>query len=650
MTSEDGVQKLREQAAKVKLEAERLEAELNLEKIANLEKKLQASRKMNDDDEKIKSFRGIKEEVRTLATRVDPSLLSSFQFDKIDDTIASNSAVESVVDDNQKVETQTNLYANRKKNKIVITESELMDAIEYYNSLPMQMRRALASAIDLDEATTSPAIVVLGLYELGDTLTENKLQTLYKEAKTKKIDSKNVASVVVKGNDGITEGEVDNPFNPWSKPTAENQVDVNNMVESVFPRVMMKDDISPTSIDVEVLTSKGIFGKDTFQASGPPERISGGFIVRGSMAPKLKNDGDRLIELLDSTIDSVAPAWNDKFQVSYMTDPTPQMLDDSENLNGEAVLVIHSRDMKPTTSTLFSSGVSAISLFFAFVFAISTFGQNDLVMQRLTAANNANDYDLTWFNELITPLLVSVGVSQLFHEVGHLFVAKKEGFKITPPTVLPSVALPFLSFQNRIKTSPKNLNQLFNFASAGPALGLISSFTFLMVGLQLTLTMDASQLQNAPSVPVGFLNLSSLGGNIVDYVLSGGTGDGIILKQDPNTPIQLHPYAIGGFAGMMINSLDLIPIAGTDGGRMSHALLGRPGHLAFSSIIYGGLVLYTIFSGHTDIILGYLFVNSFTQKDLEIPSRNEVDNAGLGQATIALILWCIAILTLVPAN
>jgi hypothetical protein len=205
-----------------------------------------------------------------------------------------------------------------------------------------------------------------------------------------------------------------------------------------------------------------------------------------------------------------------------------------------------------------------------------------------------------------------------------------------------------MSFQNRIKTSPKNLNTLFNFAFIGPAVGMVVSFGFLLQGLQMTLEMTPEQVQYAASVPVSFLQLSSLGANIVDYVLGGG--DGLILQQDPSTPVLLHPFAIAGFAGLMINALDTIPLAGTDGGRMSQALLGRPGHVAFSALTYIAILLYTLFSGHQDIFLTYLFVTSFTQKDLEIPARNDVDQAGLGQAAIALTMWCVAILTLTPTN
>ena len=662
MSSTDpGIAKMQEQATKMKLEAEKLEAELNLLKINKLEAAIKASEKLGEEA-KAEKITDIKGQLKALASRIDPSAFALLEeaVGGVEDEASASplqvSMEDMKVDDSPKVETQTNLYANRKSEgaKETITEAELTKAVEYFNTLPRQMRRALAKSIDLNESTTAPAIIVLGLHELKFMLNDAKLKNLY-EAELAVNDTKNedkkIASALEEAVRMVEDGrEPDDPFNPFAYPNVENPEEVKTMVENFLPRNTRKEGTIPTLAEVEVFTTTvlGKVGKETFQQSGKPEPIPGGFIIRGSMASKLKDDGDKLIELLDKEIEaSVKPEWNEKYQVSYMTDPTPQMLMD-DDLNGAPVLVVHSRDMSPSVSKLLTTGVSTVSLFLTFVFAISIFGQNEVVMQRLTDGQNANDFDLTWFNQLLTPFLIAIGVTQASHEAAHLLVAKKEGFKITSPTILPLLSLPYMSFQNRIKTSPKNLNALFNFASAGPAVGMVSSMAFLLIGLQMTLTMTPDQLQYAPSVPVGFLQLSSLGANIVDFVLGGG--DGIILQQDPQTAVSLHPFAIGGFAGMMINALDTIPLAGTDGGRMSQALLGRPGHVAFSGIVFFSMFLYTIFTGHQDIFLSYLFVTSFTQKDLEIPARNDVDQAGLGQAAIALTLWSVAILTLAPLN
>lgn len=646
---------LKNKANKMKMEVEKLELELNLEKIEKLEKVLKSSSKLDSDAKKRKQ-KEVKDELKLLASRIDPSLLSNFSFDE-SEGIVSKSIAE---DDNnmkptqeetrkkQSIPVETNLYKNRVF-KETMSEKDLLASIEYYSTLPKPLRRALAKAIDLDESRASPAVIVLGLYELAETISTERLKQLYEQELDTKdetlpdISTFQAAGIRAKNQQ---QEDIDDILKTWNSGEMNEALDVENMVESFLPRVTRKENGAPTKEDVDLLVNQ-VLGKDTFQLSGKPEAIPGGFILRGAMASNLKNNGDLLIECLDEKIAKTSEEWNNKFQVCYVTDPTPQMLE-SDELNGSPVLVIHSRDMSPEPRTLLKTGITSVSLFLTFVFGVSIFGMNDAVMQRLQAANSNAEFDLTWFNQLIMPFLVSIGVTQACHEAAHLFVSKKDGFKVSAPFILPALSLPYLSFQNNIKTSPKNLSSLFAFAAAGPGVGMIVSLAFFLIGLQLTLDMDAEALKYAPAVPVGFLQLSSLGANIVDYILGGG--DGIILKQDPSTPVILHPFAIGGLSSLMINALDTIPIAGTDGGRMSQALLGRSGHSAFSGVMYVAIIFYTLFSGHQDIFLTYLFMMGFAQKDLEIPSRNEVDYGNLGEAVIALTMWCVAILTLAPVN
>jgi Zn-dependent protease len=132
-------------------------------------------------------------------------------------------------------------------------------------------------------------------------------------------------------------------------------------------------------------------------------------------------------------------------------------------------------------------------------------------MRRITEANNLGNYDTSWFNDLITPLAGAIAIIQLFHECGHSFFAWKDNFKMSSPTILPLITLPYLSFQRRLKTSPPDLMSLFNFAYAGPALGMLISSILLWVGLTLSVNMDSTALEYAPSLPVGLLRLSTLG-------------------------------------------------------------------------------------------------------------------------------------------
>lgn len=474
------------------------------------------------------------------------------------------------------------------------------------------------------------------------------------------------------------------------KEVMDTDTDTASMVESLLPRTTRKPDMAPGLEDVQILTAQ-ILGKDTFQSSAAPEPIPGGFLIRGVLSPKLRKSnriasskpevsegkgggtpnlsntgGDELISTIDSSIDAIDPTWNERFQVSYIYDPTPKALE--EGGSDEPVLIITGRNFTPSYNQILSTTVTTVSFFVALIFAVSTFGANDIVMDRLTTANEiargggadaAAARDLSWFNSLLSPLLLAIGLPQLAHELSHLAIAKRDNFKTTAPTVLPSIALPYLSFRTSLKTSPPNPTSLFDYAFAGPAAGMITSAALFTLGLQLTLAMSPSELALAPSVPVSFLRLSSLFGTAVDYALSGGSSGfgldfaaGPILSQDPSVAVPLHPFAIGGAASFLVQALDAVPIGGgTDGGRMSQGLLGRKEHVGFGAVLYAGLFVWVILGGRTEIWLGYLFVMGIVQKDAsEVMCRNEVDKAGLGRATGALIMWSLAILALTPVG
>jgi len=301
------------------------------------------------------------------------------------------------------------------------------------------------------------------------------------------------------------------------------------------------------------------------------------------------------------------------------------------------------------TPRLLSGVTSAIALFSSFVFCIDAFGENPAVMEKLKdaaeIAQNGGVYDLAWFNALLIPLLATLGAAQGFHEISHLAVAWSRQVKLTSPTILPSQSLPYLSFQNRLKTSPKGYNDLFDIAVVGPLSGLTISFLALLYGLQLTTTVDPATAQLLPSLPVGYLTQSTLGGTIVDLVLGGG--DGILINQDVATQVPLHPVAIAGFFGLIIHALDLVPVGSLDGGRMSQAVFGRVWHLTFSSLIFFVLFISS-FTSDSGILLGFLLIYTFTQRDMEIPCRNEVDKVELPRAVVALVSWILAALILVP--
>jgi hypothetical protein len=81
------------------------------------------------------------------------------------------------------------------------------------------------------------------------------------------------------------------------------------------------------------------------------------------------------------------------------------------------------------------------------------------------------------------------------------------------------------------------------------------SFALLLTGLEITSSMDMNA--QLPALPVDLIRASSLGGGMVQFFL----GNGVVMPdQGPAAMIELHPFAIAGFVGCMVNSLALLPL------------------------------------------------------------------------------------------
>lgn len=185
---------------------------------------------------------------------------------------------------------------------------------------------------------------------------------------------------------------------------------------------------------------------------------------------------------------------------------------------------------------------------------------------------------------------------------------------------------------------------MFDFALAGPLAGMLVSLALLINGLELTSTMAlGSQL---PVVPVDLLRSSSLGGGLVEYFL-GNTA--ILPDQGPAAVLPLHPYAIAGFIGLMTNALALLPLGHTDGGRIAVTMFGRRG--AFVVKLFTALLLCSagLFGlDDTNIFLIYAFFVLIWQRELESPTRNEVDELDFPRGLVAIATALAVGLTVIP--
>lgn len=105
---------------------------------------------------------------------------------------------------------------------------------------------------------------------------------------------------------------------------------------------------------------------------------------------------------------------------------------------------------------------------------------------------------------------------------------------------------------------------MFDFAVAGPLAGIVASLATLYFGLQLTVFTDQQTYAAFPALPLEILRQSTLGGGIIETFLGNGAlsvpggmqGTAAIASMK----IALHPLAIAGYVGLIVNALSLVPI------------------------------------------------------------------------------------------
>jgi len=494
-------------------------------------------------------------------------------------------------------------------------EINLKDMKEYeshFAHLPTSIKRRLAESVNID-VTSTTAIV----------------EKLVDEGRLKH------------GSDGGIE------FSLAMSGESEELLYDDGFMWEIMPKFTRKLENIPKRADVDKFFMKAL-GKNTFNPVQKPEPIAGGYIIRGenrlvksdsslSLSPDGTTGSDDLVAALQKSIEE--EDLLDRLQVFYMMDPT------GANTNASPVLFVTGPDITSDTNALVKPLVSLLGVMSTLGFALFIFFGKDAINDIAGLVNDPNAE--FWLQESLAPLLISIFLPQLAHEISHQVVAFKDQFKIGFPTIVPSPQIGIQGLITPIKTPPKNQNSLFDFAIAGPLVGILVSIVFIYAGLEKQVFMDAAAQTQLPAVSMGIAKASSLGGGMIEWLL----GDGILRSSDPSAMIRLHPYAVGGFIGIYVNALSLLPIGNTDGGRVSTSLFGRGNARNIClGVVWSLLLCGVLGNKQCDLLFSYALFTSFYQKDMEIPCRNEVDGIDDFRAIVAFGSTVLAALILLPLN
>lgn len=420
-------------------------------------------------------------------------------------------------------------------------------------------------------------------------------------------------------------------------------VDRSRYLQEFFPSIAAMESQRPTLEDVVCFADK-VVDKETFMQTGPPEAALGCFYIRGQNQLSDDPDGVELMRLIQEKHEKSSVGKGLEF--FYVPDPSPLTDEAMEMGESEEPIIIVTRKnwdvLYDSANPLTKLSISALGFLSMLIFAVASCDYQPGLEGQLDALLDGREANIDQISEIVWSVASSLGVIHVFHEVGHQLVGLRDKFRVGLPTFLPSLQLGLFGSITPILSPPPNFRSLFDFAVAGPLLGLIASLTFLAHGLFLTASTPLTDLAMLPALPTMILRASTLGGEMVETFLGPET----LLVSDT---VSLHPEAIAGFSGLVANALALLPTGNSDGGRISLALFGRRGAFILKAFTIILLCLFGLFGfDETNILLFYALLCVVWQRDLEKPIKNEFDELDLGRGGLAIAMGFIAALTLSP--
>ncbi|MBX9601982.1 MAG: site-2 protease family protein [Bryobacteraceae bacterium] len=223
-----------------------------------------------------------------------------------------------------------------------------------------------------------------------------------------------------------------------------------------------------------------------------------------------------------------------------------------------------------------------------------------------------------------------------FHEMGHYFMARRHGMRVTPPYFIPvPFALGTFGAFIQMRSPSENRRNLFDVAVAGPLAGLVIAIPALYFGLKTSEIVPVSAI--TPELGAAMSRSSILMSLVIDWSLGG------VIQ--PGDSLRLSPMAFAGWLGLLVTALNLVPVGQLDGGHIARAMFGTRVGGVISSLAMFSLLLLAIFVWPG--LLMWAFIVFFIA-GRGTPPLNDVSRIGPSRLLLGAFAFLILALILIP--
>ena len=221
----------------------------------------------------------------------------------------------------------------------------------------------------------------------------------------------------------------------------------------------------------------------------------------------------------------------------------------------------------------------------------------------------------------------------IFHEMGHFLQARRYGVYASFPFFIPMPLSPLGTLGAVIAMEPRigDRKALFDIGITGPLAGLVPTLLFCVVGLHW------SEFVEAPPGNMIF------GSPLLFQWLSGA----LLEPGRPGAVLLLHPMAFAGWAGLLVTSLNLIPIGQLDGGHILYALLRKKAHPIATGLLLSAVLLVVFnFAVYGPWLIVVLLLIAIGPK--HPPTRNDYVRLGAARVLLGWLTLAFVVIGLTP--
>lgn len=161
----------------------------------------------------------------------------------------------------------------------------------------------------------------------------------------------------------------------------------------------------------------------------------------------------------------------------------------------------------------------------------------------------------------------------LAHEMGHYLVSKQYHIDATLPYFIPAPTfIGTFGAVIKMRTPVTDKKALLDVGAAGPLAGLVVAIPIVIIGLKLSEVKVVGA-----SLEEGFTLGTSLLLTFLTNIIFGDLPE--------NYHIIIHPLGFAGWIGLLVTSLNLIPVGQLDGGHIAYAVFGRKAQIISRAVL-----------------------------------------------------------------